>query len=105
MHLVPNETSDTLVLAFGAEEGLVLLQPGQMLRTVLDANEAWNSAARFLTSAAGAPGMLAVLPRAAASAILAAPARHAIERELKELLFGELSKTERPTFSVLSQQP
>lgn len=105
MHLVPNEASDTLVLALGTDEALVLLQPGQMLRTVLDANEAWNSAARFLTSAAGAPGMLAVLPRAAASGILATPARHAIERELKELLFDELSKTERPPFSVLSQQP
>lgn len=93
-----------LVLAFGSDEALVLLQPGQMLRTVLDENKAWSSAASFLTSPDGAPGMLAVLPRAAASAVLEVPARHAIERELKELLFDELSKTERPTFSVLSHQ-
>ena len=105
MHLLANETSDMLVLALGNDEALVLLQPGQMLRTVLDENEAWSSAARFLTSPNGGPGMLAVLPRAVASAILEMPARHAIERELKELLFDELIKAERPVFSALSHEP
>ncbi len=94
-----------LVLALGSEEAFVLLQPGSMLRTLLDENESWSESARFLTSPDAAPGMLAVLPRAIGAAILARAARHRVERELKELLFTELSKSERPTFSILSHQP
>ena len=102
MQLLPNETSDTLVLALGSDEALVLLQPGEMLRSILDENEAWRTAARFLTSPDGVPGMLALMPRAAAKSLLAAPACHVIERDLKELLFDELSKAERPPLSVFS---
>ncbi len=92
-----------LIVALGNDEALILLQRGEMLRAVVDGNEAWRSATRFLTSSDGAPGMLAVLPRAAARAFLSAPTRHAIERELKELLFDELAKAERPPLSAFAR--
>lgn len=101
MELIPTEIpADHLVIALGSEEALILLQPGGMLRLILDAAPTWNAAARFLTYPKSAAGMLAVLPRAAGSAILKEPARHTVEQDFKRLLFRSLSEGERPPFNA-----
>jgi hypothetical protein len=100
MELVPTEGDrEYLVVALGSEEAVILLQAGGMLRRVLDASPAWNSAARFLTSPKSAEGMLAVLPRRVGASILAEAAGHTVERDFKKLLFHFLSEAERPPFA------
>ena len=101
MNLIPNQSdSDMLVISLGTEEALILMQPGEMLRAVLDAVPAWSAKARFLTNPDRGAGMLAVLPRLVGRALLAVPARHPAERELKELLFDQLAEDEYPRLSV-----
>jgi hypothetical protein len=93
----PGET-DCLWLSLGVEEAMILFQPGEMLRSTLERDRAWVAKARFLTrmSAEVADGMLAILPRIAAPALLAAAAGHAVERELQEVIFSVLPAGERP---------
>jgi len=93
----PGET-DCLCLSMGVEEAMILFQPGEMLRATLERNRAWRTKARFLTrmGAGAAEGMLAILPRAAAPALLSAAAGHAVERELQEMIFSVLAPRERP---------
>jgi len=85
----------------GVEEAMILFQPGEMFRATLERNRAWMARARFLTpmGAGAAGGMLAILPRAAAPALLSAAAGHAVERELQEIIFSALSPGERPRLS------
>jgi hypothetical protein len=87
-----------LVLALGGDEAAILLRPAAMFRALLDQNRVWRAAARFLTPAdrGAAPGLLAIVPRPAASALLAAVAEHPVERELQGLLFAALMPSERP---------
>lgn len=87
-----------LWFSMGSEEAMILLQPGEMLRATLERNFAWMTDARFLTGteAGGTGGMLAILPRGAASALLSAAAGHALERALQELIFDALAPEERP---------
>lgn len=87
-----------LVLALGGEEAAILLRPAAMFRALFDQNRVWRAAARFLTPAdrAAAFGLLAIVPRPAASALLAAVAEHPVERELQGLLFAALLPPERP---------
>ena len=102
MHLIPNQSDfDMLVISLGTEEALILMQPGEMLRTVLDAAPKWSATARFLTNPEGGAGMLAILPRLVGSAVLAVPSRHPAERELKELLFDQLAEDEYPRLSII----
>jgi len=97
MEVIPNELGkEWIVLSLGTEETLILLEPGQMLRRVLESDALWADQAKFLTRSDGTPGMLAVLPRAAAPAVLAAPAGHTIERTLKEIIFDQLETDEIP---------
>ena len=87
-----------LVLALGGEEAAILLRPAAMFRALFDQNRVWRATARFLTPAdrAAAFGLLAIVPRPAASALLAAVAEHPVERELQGLLFAALLPPERP---------
>jgi hypothetical protein len=87
-----------LVLALGGEEAAILLRPAAMFRALLDQNRVWRAATRFLTPADRglALGLLAIVPRPAASALLAAVAEHPVERELQGLLFAALLPAERP---------
>jgi len=87
-----------LVLALGGEEAAILLRPAAMFRALLDQNRVWRAAARFLTPAdcGAGQGLLAIVPRPAASALLAAVAEHPVERELQGLLFAALLPAERP---------
>jgi len=104
MEIVPNKSDrEWIVLSLGSDEALILLQPGQMLRTVLEADRAWREGARFLTRSDGGAGMLAVLPRAMGRAVLAASARHSVELQLKEFFFEHLDEAERPAFDRLSE--
>jgi hypothetical protein len=93
MKLIPSESeSGSIVVALGSEEALILLQPGEMFRSVLDANPAWADGARFLTPTEPGDGMLAVVPKAAGGAWLGKVATHAVEREFQELLFDNLHR-------------
>jgi hypothetical protein len=74
------------IVSLGGEEAVILLQPGGMVRSVLDPSPARAAAARFLTPLRG-EGVLAVLPEDSAAAILRAPATHSVERDLQMLLF------------------
>ncbi len=89
---------DFFLFSFGAEEAVILLRPGAMIRAILDRNSAQAAGARFLTRAdtGMADGMLAILPRSAAPALLSAVAGHAVERELQERVYGALEPVERP---------
>ena len=57
---------DSLWFSWGAEEAMILFQPGEMLRATLERDFAALAQARFLTriGAGVAGGMLAILPRA-----------------------------------------
>jgi hypothetical protein len=77
----------TIVVALGGEEALILLQPGEMFRRVLDGNPGWAGAVRFLVPAGTGGGVLAVLPRAAGPAWLEEVSTHPVEREFQELLW------------------
>ena len=104
MEIVPNKSDrEWIVLSLGSDEALILLQPGQMLRTVLEVDRSWREGARFLTRSDGGAGMFAVLPRAIGGAVLAASARHFLELELKEIFFDYLDEAERPPFDRLSE--
>jgi len=83
---------DFLVLALGGEEAAILLRPAARFRALLDQNRVWRAAARFLAPAdrGEGPGLLAIVPRPAASALLAAVAEHPVERELQGLLIAAL---------------
>jgi hypothetical protein len=87
----------SLLLALGTEEAVILWQPGGMFRATLDRHPSGRAAARFLTpiDPGGAAGMLALLPRAAAPALIAAAAGHPVERELQEGLWAHLTPAER----------
>lgn len=99
MKIVPNESDrEWIVLSLGSDEALILFQPGQMIRAVLETDPKWRECARFLTDPGDGAGMLAVLPRTMGPAILAASARHPLERQLKEILFDLLEADERPPF-------
>jgi len=89
---------DSLWFSWGAEEAMILFQPGEMLRATLERDFAALAQARFLTriGAGVAGGMLAILPRAAAPLLLSATAAHAVERELQEFIFSALAPEERP---------
>jgi hypothetical protein len=89
---------DFLVLALGGEEAAILLRPAARFRALLDQNRVWRAAARFLAPAdrGAAQGLLAIVPRPAASALLTAVAEHPVERELQGLLFAALIPAERP---------
>jgi hypothetical protein len=90
--------TDCLCLSMGVEEAMILFQPGEMLRATLERNRAWVVKARFLTrmGEGAAEGMLAILPRAVAPALLSAAAGHPVERELQEIFFSVLTPAERP---------
>ncbi len=101
MRLVPADTTTAhLVVSLSSEEVLILLQPGKMIRTVLDRHPELADRARFLSLTKGGPGMLVLLPRAAGSLLLMAPDGHALEREFKGLLFDALAPEERPQLAV-----
>lgn len=101
MHLVPADAAASqLVVALSIEEALILLQPGRMIRTVLDRHPELADRARFLSLTSGGPGMLVLLPRAAGSLLLMAPDGHALEREFKGLVFDALIPAERPQLAV-----
>ena len=82
-----HSTTGCAIVALGAEEAVILLQPGKMIRRALDPVSA-RAAARFLTPCRGEDGVLAILREDAAAAILRAPATHALERDLQDLLFA-----------------
>jgi hypothetical protein len=91
MKFIMNENEmERVVVALGGEEAVILLQPGEMFRAVLDRNPSWAEACRFLTSLDPAGGMAAVLPRLAGPAWLKVLATHQVEREFQELLFDHL---------------
>jgi hypothetical protein len=91
MRYIENENeAERVVVALGSEEAVILLQPGEMFRAVLDRNPSWAGDSRFLTALDPAGGMLAVLPRLAGPSWLAALATHRVEREFQELLFDHL---------------
>ena len=101
MHLVPADTATLhLVVSFSSEEALILLQPGTMIRTVLDQHPELADRARFLSLTKGGPGLLVLLPRAAGSLLLSAVGGHTLEREFKGLLFDALTLAERPQLAV-----
>ena len=81
-----------VVLSLGNEEAAILLQPGGIFRSVLDDNPDWADESQFLTPPKTAGGMLAVLPRQAATAWLAAIATHPVEREFQELLIQIINR-------------
>jgi len=83
---------DFLVLALGGQEAAILLRPAARFRALLDQKRVWRAAARFLSPAdrGEGPGLLAIVPRPAASALLASVAEHPVERELQGLLFAAL---------------
>lgn len=102
MDVVPNDSGrEWLALSLGSEEALILLQPGQMLRTVLESNQAWSDQTRFLSRPDGGAGLIAILPQAMGSALLRASAGHPVERELKEIFFDQISENEQPGFQPL----
>jgi hypothetical protein len=90
---------DCLYFSFGVEETMILFQPGAMFRATLESHPDWSTRARFLTrqGSAAAGGMLAILPRAAGSALLSASAGHPVERDLQEIIFAALTPGERPS--------
>jgi hypothetical protein len=96
----PPAEQDCLYFSFGVEEAMILFQPGAMFRATLEGHPAWSTRARFLLrpSPAAAEGMLAILPRAAGSALLSAPATHRVERDLQEIIFAALAPGERPSW-------
>ena len=79
-----------LDFALGSEEALILLQPGEMFRRVLDSNPEWAGNALFLAPAQPGGGALAVLPPEAGPAWMEATATHPVEREFQEILFNTL---------------
>lgn len=85
-----------IVLALGAEEAAILLEPAELFRAVLERNPAWRESALFLTPQGAEGGMLAVLPRPAISAWLDATATHPVEREFQELLIRHALPAELP---------
>jgi hypothetical protein len=92
MKFVANECEEACwVVALGIEEAAILLQPGEMVRAVLDRDRSWAEASRFLIPPDPAGGMLAVLPRLAGGAWLDGLATHPLEREFQELLFDHLN--------------
>lgn len=101
MHLVPADAAASqLVVSLSSEEALILLQPGKMLRTVLDQNPDLADRARFLSLTKGGPGMLVLLPRAVGPLLISAADGHVLERELKGLLFDALTPAERPQLAM-----
>lgn len=101
MHLVPGEAgSSQIIISLSSEEALILLQPQKMVRTTLDRCPDLGASARFLTLSESGAGMLVVMPRLAGPVLLAASDSHALERELKKLIFDALAPAERPIFSV-----
>ena len=101
MHLVrPDTATSHLVVSLSSEEAMILLQPGKMIRTVMDQHPKLSDRARFLSLARGGPGMLVLLPRAAGPLLLSAVDGHALEREFKGLLFDALTLAERPQLAV-----
>ena len=88
MNLIPSDDgTGSVIVSLGAEEAVILLQAEKMVRTVIDRCPDWTAGARFLTSPGGQDGVLALIPRAAAAAVLQAPATHEAERDLQILLF------------------
>jgi hypothetical protein len=98
MRLVtPQPNPDHLVLSLGREEAVILFQPGALVRGTLERRAAWVAATVLLAPwEAQEEGLLAILPRAAAPALLAAAAGHPVERDLQEIVFSLLSPAERP---------
>jgi hypothetical protein len=86
MRLITRENAACAIVSLGAEEAMILLQPGKMVRQALE-HCPGRQGARFLTPLDNSGGVLALLPPEVASALLQAPATHAVEQELQILLF------------------
>ena len=94
---IPQEReSGNAVLSAGSEEAAILLQPGEMFRTVLDGCREWAEHSQFLTPSGTGEGMLVVVPRHAMAAWLGKTAAHPVEREFQELLIQHAKTTELP---------
>jgi len=99
MRLITQENADCAIVSLGAEEAMILLQPGKMVRNALEDCPGRRDA-RFLTPLDNSGGVLALLPQEVATALLQAPATHAVEQELQILLFD----FPRPLRPVSSQR-
>jgi hypothetical protein len=97
MKWVPQKHGEmSMVLSMAGEEAAILLQPGELFRTILDGNASWAAGCEFLTPRDSAGGMVAVMPRPALTAWLEAVAAHPVEREFQELLIQHAQPAELP---------
>jgi hypothetical protein len=98
MRLIPTPWAAGLILSLNTEELMVLLQPGEMLRALIDGDADVRASAKFMLPdfAVAQPGgeVRMALPSPAAAALLTLPAGHATERRLQHLIFDALAPAE-----------
>jgi hypothetical protein len=100
MRLIPAPSDGSLVFALNPEELMILLQPGEMFRALIDGDADGRASVEFMlrdfANTPVNPEVRVALPSTAAAALLTSPAGHATERQLQHLIFDALPAADRP---------